>query len=233
MSVLPYVASHGPAHAEPAFKKDERGRHLQPSKGRDWGRHLHRYDRTPTKNSCLHGRIPIKIIYAIIARNDELLGWATDLGLVFDMYKLNALKFTLRPRYDNFAGNDTTDTTQPGITNNGLTQVHVITDPFSTLGPVGTYTTATLNTFLENGKVRSYQGTRPINIYIRNPTYSGILQGATSAKVRSRWVNWTGGGQGIVYGGAHVMLNDVALTGNFNQAFDIFVTVYLQCKGVV
>jgi len=168
-----------------------------------------------------------------LTMNMGSLGWATDLGLVFDMYKINALKFTLRPRFDNFAGNDTTDTTLPGSTAQGLTQVHVINDPYSTLGPVGTYTTATLNTFLENGKVRSHQGTRPINIYIRNPTYSETVQASISAKSRARWVNWTGGGQGLVYGGAHVFLNDVALTGNFNQAFDIFVTVYLQCKGVV
>lgn len=43
---------------------------------------------------------------------------------LFEQYKINKLTFTLRPRYDSFSGENTTDTTPPGVTNQGL---HVFT----------------------------------------------------------------------------------------------------------
>jgi len=161
------------------------------------------------------------------------LGWATQLAEVFDQYKVNALKFTLRPRYDNFSGNDSTDTTLPGVTNHGLVNVHVIPDPFSVSQPTGVYTAANMNSFLENGAVKSHQGTKPVEIYIKNPSFNETLSTGITTKSRSRWCNWANGGQSIAYGGAHVFLQDNNFAGNFAQSFDVFATVYLQCKGVV
>lgn len=167
-----------------------------------------------------------------LTMNISSLGWATELATVFDSYKMNAVKFVLRPKFDNYAGNDTTDTTVPGITANGLTNVHIINDPTSTLVPTGVYSTGNLNSFLENGRVKSYQGTRPISIYIKNPTYTQTLATGITSRSRSRWVNFNTGGQSIAYGGAHVYMQDANFSGVFNQSFDIFVTVYMQVKGL-
>lgn len=153
----------------------------------------------------------------------------TDLTSMFDQIKISRVKITLRPRYDGFAGNDTVDTTLPGVTNQGLTMVHVIKDPLSKITPVGTYNSTTLNQFLENGAVKSYQGTKPINIYFK-PYVNNALAGVSSAqRIPAPYID--ADQTGIFHCGCHVFLQDVNLTGTFNQAFDLFVTYYMVARG--
>jgi len=149
---------------------------------------------------------------------------------VFDTYRINSLKFTFRPRYDNFAGNDTTDTTLPGTTAQGGTNAHVIIDPKSGVVPTGTYTSANLNSFLENGKVRSYTGTKPFTINIKYPTITDDVNGTTGA-VYKRAPFLSTKNTNILHRGAHVFLQDTALTGTFNQSFDLFVTMNITFRG--
>lgn len=158
---------------------------------------------------------------------------AADFTNAFDMYKICAIKMTLRPRYDNFAGNDTTDTALPGITNNNGTMVHVIRDPASQIVPLGTYNSTTLNGFFENGGVRSYQGNKPISIYFKPMVDMAVATGATAAprsRTRSRWLNTAN--NDVVHYGTHIFMQDTNFTALFGNAFDVFVTYYLQFKGV-
>lgn len=152
----------------------------------------------------------------------------TEMAALFDQYKINGVKLKLVPRYDSFAGNDTTDTTLPGITNQGGTQVHVIVDPLSQLIPVGTYSRANLNTFLENGNVRTYTGNKPINIFFK-PTVSSTFGGLTTAgRIRSPWLSTAS--PSIVHNGVHVFIQDVNLSGVFGQTFDVFCTLYMAFR---
>lgn len=158
---------------------------------------------------------------------------ASEFTALFDAYKISAIKLTFRPRYDNFAGNDTTDTALPGITNNNGTMMHIIRDPRSTVAPSGTYTSATLNQFLENGGGRSYMGTKPINIYFKPMNDTAIATGATAAvrsRVSSRWLNTAN--TDVVHYGVHVFAQDVNFTGLFGNAFDVFVTYYMKFKSL-
>lgn len=151
---------------------------------------------------------------------------------LFEQYKLNSITFTLRPRYDGFSGNDTVDTTPPGVTNQGATRVHTVIDPRSSTTPSGTYTSATLNTFLENGSVKSYSGNRTITIPIRYPAYVNDVNntaGAENPSCRGRWFSTTA--TTIEFRGVHIFLQDINLTGVFGQSFDIFTTMNMSFKG--
>lgn len=154
---------------------------------------------------------------------------ATDVTNLFDQYKINGVKVTFRPRYDNFAGNDTTDTTAPGVTNQGTCDVHCIVDPYCQLTPSGTYTNTNLNVFLENGKVRTFSGTKPFSIFVK-PTVDLDIAGITGARRGRSWVSTLQGG--ITHYGAQFFVADPGLTGNFNQAWDVYFTYYIACRGI-
>lgn len=153
----------------------------------------------------------------------------TELQTLFDQYKINGIKYTFRPRYDSFAGNDTVDTTLPGVTNQGGCNVHVINDPYSVIVPGGTYTSGTLNNFLEQGSARTYQGIKPFSVYFKPSVSTTISSDASARRIRAPWLLTSSAG--LNHAGFHVFAQDPNLTGNFGQAFDIFVTVYMSFKG--
>lgn len=153
----------------------------------------------------------------------------TEFTSLFDQYRIKAVKFTLRPKYDSFGGNDTTDTTLPGITNQAGTMVHVVKDKFSQLAPSGTYTSPTLNMLMEQGYLKTYMGVRPINIYIPRPVvYQTVASG--SRPVTSPWLNT--GDTLVSHRGCHVFMQDPAFNGSFGQSFDVYVTLYMQFKNM-
>lgn len=152
-----------------------------------------------------------------------------ELSAVFDLYKITGVKFTFRPRYTGFDGADTTDVTAPGVTNQGTTDVHYIIDPISYLTPSGTYTSANLNNFLENGNVKSRSGTRPFSIYYKPMT--NVATGSGPMKKSGQWLS-TQTANDLALNGVHVFMKDVNMTGVFSQAFDIFVTYYMSFKGL-
>lgn len=158
---------------------------------------------------------------------------STEYTSLFDTYRVNSITLTLRPRYDGFTGNDTTDTTLPGVTNQGATRVHVILDPKSPVTPAGLYTSATLNTYLENGKVKTYSGNRAINIPVKYPCFADDVNGSAASiyrSCRSQWISTSA--TAIQFRGAHVFLQDINLTGTFGQSFDTFLTMNVSFRGM-
>lgn len=149
---------------------------------------------------------------------------------LFDTYKINGIKVTFRPRFDNYAGNDTTDITPPGVTNQGACYLHLINDPYSTVTPSGTYTRTNLNSFLENGNVKSVKLTRPVSIYVK-PTMTDSVGSGLPQAVRPKYLSLSNNAN-IVHNGFHAFISDVNMTGLFNQAVDVFVTYYFSCKGM-
>lgn len=148
---------------------------------------------------------------------------------VFDTYRINSIKYTLRPRYDGFGGENTTDTTLPGVTNQGQDWVHVIIDPKSYTTPSGTYSSTTLNSFLQSGKVRTYRGTRPISWTVKYPCLRDDQNGVTNAKaIRAGFLDCSFAPQ---HYGTHVFIQDVNMTGTFGNSYDLFVTMNVTFKG--
>lgn len=166
--------------------------------------------------------------YSVTANNLPSIG---EFSGVFDKYKLYSFTITLRPRFDSFAGNDTTDTILPGVTNQQGNHVHVVIDPSSPNSPIGTYNSTTLNQFLENGKVRTYNGIRPIRIKVNYPCFvDDINNTAASVYKRCSWMSLNN--LGVTFRGAHIFIQDPNLTGVFGQAYDVFITMDIGFKGL-
>jgi len=144
---------------------------------------------------------------------------------LFDTYQIRALRYDFVPRYDNYDGSNTTDTTLPGVTNQGKTWVHIVNDPLSTVSPSGTYVAATLNGFMENGNVRTRDGNRPFSVYFK-PAVDMTIGNVRGTFVRSPKIQTSQ--TSITHNGFHWFVQDVGLTGTFNQSFDIYVTMYLR-----
>lgn len=149
---------------------------------------------------------------------------------LFDQYRVNAVKWTFRPRYDGFNGNDTTDTTLPGITNQGKTMMHVCNDPKSIIVPVGVYNSTTLNNFFEQGKVYSRNGNRSFSVYCRTVVPDDADGINVARYIRAPWLNTST--RDITHRGFHIFAQDVNLTGVFGQAFDVYVTPYIMFKNI-
>lgn len=147
---------------------------------------------------------------------------------LFDQYKINGVKVVYRPRYDGFNGADTTDIVLPGTTAQGSTQAHIIADTNSQVTPSGTYTSTTLNTFMENGNVRTYSGSKAFSVYYRPKIGQSLT--TSSTRVTAPWIDTTN--STIPHYGHHLFFTDTGLTGVFNQAFDQYVTFYFQCRGM-
>lgn len=152
---------------------------------------------------------------------------------LFDQLKISAIKVTFRPRYDNFSGNDTTDTTSPGVTNAPGNYMHVIVDPKSLTTPSGLYTSSNLNIFMEQGNVRTYQGLRPFSVYFK-PMINQTVGAVQGMRRRAPYllIDPASGATGAPHYGFHVFQQDVNLTGTSVQSFDVYVTYYMMAKGV-
>lgn len=153
----------------------------------------------------------------------------TEITALFDQYKVNAIKLQFIPRFDNFAGNNTTDTTLPGVTNQSGTYAHVCYDTRSTITPAGIYNSSTLNTFMEQGRVKTYNGNRPFTVYYRPvivTQYGGVN---TQMYVRSTWLPTN---NPITLYGPHVFMQDYNFNGTFGNSYDIYVTFYMMCRNM-
>lgn len=153
---------------------------------------------------------------------------------LFDSYKIHAIRVEFRPRFDNFAGNDTTDQILPGTTNQSGTRAHVILDPRSTVSPTGVYGAAQLNSFMENGRVRTYEGNRPFAVYWKPliPASTVSDAGFPNSGMRVRAPFLQANTLNILHSGFHIYMTDQNLTGVFGNTFDVFVTFYMTWKNL-
>lgn len=148
-----------------------------------------------------------------------------ELAAVFDEYKILKIKQTFRPRYDNVAV-----PTGAGSIVQPQAYAHVVLDPQTTLStPTGVYSVGTVNTFLEQGGVRTYTLNKPFSVYFTPMCSSATGSGGTM--VRSPWLKTTNTGE--QFRGFHCMLqqNNMDVT-NTNIILDSFITVYFKCRGL-
>lgn len=141
---------------------------------------------------------------------------------LFDQYKINAVKYTFRPRYDTVTASATG--TNPTST------MHVIKDPESTVTPSGTYTGANVNSFLENGNVRSYTTNKPFSVYYRPKIYQSVSStGTGSALTGPKYLNLNTDTT-VRHRGFHVFWQQQAMATS-TQLLDVFVTLYITLRG--
>lgn len=143
---------------------------------------------------------------------------------IFDEYKVNGVKFTYRPNYDGITMS--TAATLP------LAYMHVCKDPASTLVPAGIYSSANLNTFLENSGVRTYNLNKPVSVYYKPRISEGVLGGGTASVTKPcPWVKTTETSVDLRGHHAFISTNNFGTT-NTNIKLDVFVTFYVSFKNL-
>lgn len=151
----------------------------------------------------------------------------TEMAGLFDEYKINAVKITYRPAYDNVANLGAAGTlAQPQA------YAHVLIDPASTLIPSGVYSSGNMNTFLENQGVRTYTLNRPFSVYVRPKVQDQLFGGSTSTRtVKPPYIKTTE--TAVDHRGFHMFLqqNNFANT-NTNIRLDIFATYYITLRNI-
>lgn len=145
------------------------------------------------------------------------------------MYKLNAVKFTFRPRYQNYNINQGASAT---VTNGiDIPYVCILIDPEIELPITGTWNRTQLNTLLEQGG-RIRRADRPFSVYLRPKVQEQFGLGAVRY-LKSQWTSLgTAAGPNVPHRGFHMFWfnatwNNLALAQN---SYDIDVTYYLQFK---
>lgn len=150
-----------------------------------------------------------------------------EFAAVFDEYRVNAIKVTFRPAYDSVnAPNAAGAIAQP------QSYAHVLVDQQSTVAPTGLYTSANLNTYLEQARIRTLTLNKPVSVYFKPKVSDQIFGGGTASRlISSPWVKTTE--TGVQYRGFHMFLQQNSFsTGNSNIRLDTFYTFYLQFRNV-
>lgn len=159
---------------------------------------------------------------------------SVEISTMFDYYRFKGVKFTWIPRYTGFMGNDTTDTTTPGVTNNSQVNVILGYDNYSNTTPSGVYNQATFNTMLEQGRCKLLRNSNRMFSQYAKPTvdYDTAAAAATGQYKRAPWINTTN--NLVQHYVGYIAVYDANFNGvNLpNQTYDCFITVYLQVKGL-
>lgn len=148
---------------------------------------------------------------------------------LFDEYRFNAIKVVFRPRFSGFDGANTTDSTLPGITNQAGTNLHIALDPKGSISPSGAYSSSSLNLFMENDNIRSYNGNRAVTVYYK-PTVMRTVDGLAAEFKTSPWLSTSY--PAINHFGFSAYAQDFNFNGTFGQSWDIFVTYYMSFRGL-
>lgn len=151
----------------------------------------------------------------------------SEMAAVFDEYKVNAIKVTYRPAYDSVS-----NLSAAGAVVQPQAYAHVVVDPASTTNPSGTYGTTSLQTFLEQERVKTYTLNRPFSIYFKPKVLDQVYNTGTASVVRSSpWVRTSD--TACVYRGYHMYLQQNNFSsGNSNVKLDYYITMYCQFRNL-
>jgi len=141
-------------------------------------------------------------------------------ALVFDEYKITGVTFEFRPQWDNFSP----DTI---IASSGI--IHTVLDPSSSTTPAGAYGVGTLNSFLEQGRVKSQRFGTNVVRYFKPKVATQIYGGGISGRlIPAPWLKTDD--VSVQHNGMHVYLQQFDTTLN-PVKYDVFVTHHIMFRG--
>lgn len=136
---------------------------------------------------------------------------------MFDEYKIAAVKVTFRPAFDSVVN---------GGTNGPQAYAHCLVDAATTVSPSGTYTSANMNTFMENVGVRTFTCNKPFSLYMKPKVSEGLLGGSTSDKMLvAPYIKFTA--TGVDHRGFHMFIQENGFVATNPLSLDIYVMYYM------
>jgi len=155
----------------------------------------------------------------------DLAEW-TEFANVFDEYRITNVKFSFRPKYDTFPVSTGYDAATSAYV---APFIHTIVDQASTKIPTGSYNFATENVMLENGTVRTYDGTKAFSVSYKPKVFNGLLAGGTAAT--AEWAPWIRTSEPAVrHNGLHVFIK-LPNFASLAVGYDIYSTVTVEFRG--
>lgn len=152
----------------------------------------------------------------------------SEFSAVFDSYKVNAMKMTFRPRFDNLAGPTTGATPMTTV----MPYITTAIDPDSRLVPTGLYTNSTLNVLLEQGNTKTRPATKDVSVYWKPKISTPTNVGTGQMLRRPGWIDLQGG-TNVPFRGVHVFFHTNAFATNpVDLQWDVFITWYVQFKNL-
>lgn len=150
---------------------------------------------------------------------------------VFDEYRVRAIKVTFRPNVDGTYAQQA-DAATATTTQSTVAWLHTCVDPMSTVVPTGTYTNATINSFLENDRVRSRRLKGAVSVYFR-PILTDAVTGSGTAAARvspRQWIRTSD--TAATYRGFHALMQAENPSVIFKPSVTVFITFYMQFKNL-
>lgn len=152
---------------------------------------------------------------------------------LFDLYKVNGIVFKFVPRLADLNQSQQNQTT--GLQFTERPRLALFNDPMSQVTPAGSYGQSTFNSLMELGNVKDVRGDRQVTIYVKPKVREEYGIGAVRY-VDPQWTNLsTAAGQTMPLRGFHIFGYNWGF-GGFSpaplQAYDVYVTYYLQFKGM-
>lgn len=147
---------------------------------------------------------------------------------LFDTYKISGIKWTFRPNINSVNPTDIAGTPAGGMGN-----VHYIIDPDSSFNPTGSWSSATVNSFLEMGNVKTRTMTKPFSIYVK-PKISNDVTGSLTNGMPMKPPYIRTDSDSVAHNGVHILVqpsNSFLVSPTFRVTFDIFATFYMKFKG--
>jgi len=139
---------------------------------------------------------------------------------VFDEYKISRVTFEFRPNYDNFS---------PDNTLWMFGTCHTIVDSSSSTTPSGAFGSATLNSFLEQGNVKSRKFGNNVSLSVKPKVASQVFGGGLNGRlVAAPWLKTTE--TTVEHRGAHIYLQPFDST-LVPIKYDVFYTVTVLFRG--
>lgn len=152
---------------------------------------------------------------------------STEYTNLFDTFKLNGIKFKFRPRNVDLNLSQTNPST--GTTYTDVPYVTYLVDPYSGLAPSGTYSIATYNNLLQEGKIKTVRGDKEFSIYVKPRVQEQFGSGAIRF-ISPRYTLTDTNGTTMPHRGFHMFFHSYNFTGVFNT-YDVYVTYYMTFKG--
>ena len=144
----------------------------------------------------------------------------TQHSVVFDEYRITGISYEFRPQFDNFSPDNS-------LWSSGT--IHTIVDPMSNTVPSGAFGLASVNTFLEQGNVKSQRFGTVVSKYMKPKVATQVSGGGLSGRfIAAPWLRTDD--LNVEHRGMHVYLqqNDSTL---LPVKYNVYVTHYIQFRG--
>lgn len=164
------------------------------------------------------------------ATGDRLTGLTnlSEYTALFEQFRINAIKFEFRPRFQDLNQQQNVAATDTTIRNPPL--VYINRDDHHNGSLTGTWDRAFFNVLMEHGKGKIIRADRPFSVYMRKPSVQEDVVSGAQRYVRSPWLDLNANGTATAHRGIHMFIYNTTFDTASFPVLDVYITYYLQFR---